>query len=90
MDPLLLLKASLFLVAMLGAAWLLRRAPAASRHGLWTFGFAAILLLPVVSVMLPALDVPVPARWRAILPAPASAGDGRSKGANAVPAPAHT
>jgi beta-lactamase regulating signal transducer with metallopeptidase domain len=72
MDPLLVIKASLFLSATLGAAWLLRRAPAAARHGLWTVGFAAILLLPIASVMLPSLDVPVPSSWQAILPAPAS------------------
>jgi beta-lactamase regulating signal transducer with metallopeptidase domain/predicted nucleic acid-binding Zn-ribbon protein len=56
----LLLKASLLLFATLLAARLLRRAPAASRHRLWTVAFAAVLALPLLSSLLPAVHVPVP------------------------------
>jgi len=61
MNPTLLLgKASLLLSAALLVAPLLRRAPAATRHRLWTALFAAVLALPLLAVALPALDVPVP------------------------------
>jgi beta-lactamase regulating signal transducer with metallopeptidase domain/predicted nucleic acid-binding Zn-ribbon protein len=61
----LLLKASLLLSMTLLAARLLRRAPAAIRHRLWSFAFAALLTLPLLASVLPALHVPVPAGWRA-------------------------
>jgi beta-lactamase regulating signal transducer with metallopeptidase domain len=64
MDAMLLLKASLLWAIALSVAWLLRRAPAAARHRLWTLAFVALLALPVLVVALPGLDVPVPARWR--------------------------
>jgi beta-lactamase regulating signal transducer with metallopeptidase domain len=60
MDAMLLLKASLLLIATLWAAHLLRRAPAASRHRLWTVAFAAVLALPLLASLLPAVHVPVP------------------------------
>lgn len=60
MDAMLLLKASLLLFATLLAARLLRRAPAASRHRFWTVAFAAVLALPLLASLLPALHVPVP------------------------------
>jgi beta-lactamase regulating signal transducer with metallopeptidase domain len=60
MDALLLLKASVLLAATLLTARLLRRAPAASRHRLWTVAFAAVLALPLLAALLPALYVPVP------------------------------
>ena len=60
MDAMLLLKATLLLSATLLAARLLRRAPAASRHWLWTVAFAAVLALPLLAVALPALYVPMP------------------------------
>jgi beta-lactamase regulating signal transducer with metallopeptidase domain len=41
----------------------LRQAHAVDRHRFWTIGFAAVLLLPALTVALPPLDVPVPA-WR--------------------------
>ena len=50
MDAMLLVKASLLLSATLLAARLLRRAPAASRHRLWTLAFAAVLALPLLVV----------------------------------------
>jgi beta-lactamase regulating signal transducer with metallopeptidase domain len=64
MDALLLLlKATLLLSLPLLAARLLRRAPAAVRHGLWTLTFAVVLVLPFLTSTLPTLAVPVPARW---------------------------
>ena len=59
----LLLKASLLLSVTLLAARLLRRAPAVTRHGLWSVAFAAVLALPLLTSALPALYVPVPAGW---------------------------
>ena len=60
MDAVLVVKASIILAATLAAASLLRRAPALTRHRLWTLGFAAVLALPILGVALPALDVPMP------------------------------
>jgi beta-lactamase regulating signal transducer with metallopeptidase domain len=56
----LLFKASLLLSATLLAARLLRRAPASARHRLWTLAFAAILTLPLLAALVPAIHVPVP------------------------------
>src|SRR5215472_11232086 len=51
--------------ALLGAAWLaafaLRRQSAASRHVVWMAAFAAALALPVLSIAVPALELPAPA-----------------------------
>lgn len=58
---LLLLKASALLTAALAAARILRRAPAATRHGLWSVAFAALLALPFLASIVPSLRVPVPA-----------------------------
>jgi beta-lactamase regulating signal transducer with metallopeptidase domain/predicted nucleic acid-binding Zn-ribbon protein len=69
MDALLLLKASLLLSATLLAARLLRRAPASSRHRLWTFAFAAVLALPLLAVALPSVYVPIPL-WRGVAASP--------------------
>lgn len=66
MDALLLLKASLVLSIALIAARLLRRGPAAVRHGLWTITFAALLALPALVLALPALYLPLPAAWSGI------------------------
>ena len=60
MDAVLVVKASIVLAATLAAARLLRRAPAVTRHRLWTLGFAGVLALPVLAAALPALYVPVP------------------------------
>jgi len=56
---LMLGKASLLLSVALLVAPLLGRAPAATRHRLWTALFAAVLALPLLAMVLPALDVPV-------------------------------
>ncbi len=51
--------------AILGLAWLstflLRRAGAATRYGVWGLAFSALLLLPAFSLTLPAWTVPLPA-----------------------------
>ena len=77
MGPLILFKASVLLAATLGAAFLLRRAPAAARHRLWTVAFAAMLALPLLAIGLPALYVPMPSccvtpAAPSIVPAPMS------------------
>lgn len=50
--------------ALLAAAWLaafaLRRQSAAARHMIWMATFAALLALPVLSVAVPALELPAP------------------------------
>ncbi|HWB96096.1 MAG TPA: hypothetical protein VG672_05325, partial [Bryobacteraceae bacterium] len=50
-------------VVVLGAAWLaatlLRRGSAAARHLVWTAAAAALLVLPLLSVSLPGLRLPV-------------------------------
>jgi beta-lactamase regulating signal transducer with metallopeptidase domain/predicted nucleic acid-binding Zn-ribbon protein len=56
----LLFKATLLWSMALAGAALLRNAHAAERHRLWTIGFAAVLLLPLLSATLPSLDIPVP------------------------------
>jgi len=49
---------------ILGLAWLattlLRRASAATRHGIWSLALAGLFLLPLLSVGLPSWLVPVP------------------------------
>ncbi|MGI8746192.1 MAG: TonB family protein [Bryobacteraceae bacterium] len=65
----LLLGLALKSTAVLGAAWiitfLLRRRSAAARHLVWTAACAALLALPVLSLSLPSVRVPVP---RTLLP----------------------
>jgi beta-lactamase regulating signal transducer with metallopeptidase domain len=63
MSAILLVKASVLLSLTLLAVFLLRRAPAAVRHRLWTFAFVALLALPMLTAALPALDVPLPGGW---------------------------
>src|SRR5262245_18402668 len=60
---LIVIKASLLLAAALAGTRVLRAAPAAGRHALWSVTFAALLALPWVGAVLPALDVPVPVAW---------------------------
>jgi beta-lactamase regulating signal transducer with metallopeptidase domain len=68
MDALLLLKASMLLAGTLLAERLLRRAPAVTRHRLWSVVFAAVLALPLLAAVLPALYVPIPAAWETAAP----------------------
>src|SRR6185503_8629605 len=79
MTTLLLVRVSVLLAITLTGARLLRRGPASTRHAIWTMAFAALLTLPALSYVLPAVDVPVPERWR---PAAASQGETR-----AIPVP---
>ena len=51
-------KASILLVLALVADRLLRRAPAHTRHAMWTATFVALLALPILSGVLPALPIP--------------------------------
>ena len=48
-----LLKATLLLLAVFAVAMMLRRASAGLRHLVWTGGIAAVLLLPLASLILP-------------------------------------
>jgi beta-lactamase regulating signal transducer with metallopeptidase domain/predicted nucleic acid-binding Zn-ribbon protein len=63
MDAALLLKATLLMLLALCAGRLLRSAPAVTRHRCWSVAFAALLLLPLLTLMLPALVLPMPAKW---------------------------
>jgi beta-lactamase regulating signal transducer with metallopeptidase domain/peroxiredoxin len=65
-------KATLLLLMAAILALLLGRSSAALRHRLWAMVFVALLLLPLASVSLPGLGLPViPRDWRV-----ANAGDG--------------
>src|SRR5262245_22058872 len=57
------IKASLLLAAALAGAWLLRTAPAATRHALWSVTFAALTTLPWLGAAVPAVRVRVPPAW---------------------------
>src|SRR6185436_12429422 len=63
MATLLLLRASVLLGLGLLAARLMRRAPGAARHQIWSTTFAVVLLMPLLAATLPTVRVPVPARW---------------------------
>jgi beta-lactamase regulating signal transducer with metallopeptidase domain len=65
---LFLLKVSILLAAALFAARALRGAPAARRHGIWSMAFVALLALPLLALVLPALRVPVPSWPSTALP----------------------
>jgi len=56
-------KSAIVLGVVWMAALLLRKRSAAARHVVWTTGFAALLALPLLSVSLPALRVPVAPQW---------------------------
>lgn len=57
-----LLKGTILLCAAGLAAVALRRSSAATRHMVWSAGVLALLILPILSVSLPALEVKLP-RW---------------------------
>src|SRR6185295_1914297 len=63
MPALLLLRASVLLALGVVAARLMRRAPGATCHQLWSTTFAAVLLMPLLAAALPGVPVPVPALW---------------------------
>src|SRR4051794_39498136 len=69
----ILVSAALKSTLVLGAAWilstLLRRRSAAARHIVWTAAAAALVALPLLSIVLPALRVPIANR---VLPADAT------------------
>ena len=46
----------------------LRKQAAAWRHLVWSLTAAGLVVLPVLSVILPAWQIPVPAEWRVSLP----------------------
>jgi hypothetical protein len=56
---LLVLRATLVLLAGAGVAWLLRRGSAASRHAVWTSTAIGLLALPVLSLLLPRWELAV-------------------------------
>lgn len=64
MTALLLVRVSVLLAVALVGARLLRRKSASLRHAIWTMAFAAILVLPALPYVLPAIEVPVPVSWR--------------------------
>ena len=53
------LRATVLLLAALLATRLLRQSSAATRHLIWTAAVTGVLLLPLLSVVVPAWDVPV-------------------------------
>src|SRR5690349_12298796 len=67
----LVLKASVLLAAALAAGRLLGRGTPSARHTLWTATFAALLALPLLALLLPVMEVPLPARWLSASPASA-------------------
>ncbi|HSU57906.1 MAG TPA: TonB family protein [Bryobacteraceae bacterium] len=75
------LKSSAVLMAAGLAVLFLRRRSAAARHVVWTGVFAALLALPVLSVLLPALRLPVP---HAFLPDGAAFQIGSSSSSDAL------
>jgi len=79
--PLLLIKVSLLFLAAFGAAALLRRSAASTRHLIWSGLFASVVALPLLSATLPRIDIPVPAAWPIAVPSTRHAG-----GAPAAPA----
>lgn len=54
-----MLKGTLFLLIAAAMALPLRRASAASRHLVWTLALSATLVLPILSLVLPAWNVPI-------------------------------
>src|SRR5947208_3644526 len=75
---LLALKATVLLSVALLAVHLRRRAPAVTRHRLWSVAFAAVLALPLLEAALPALDVPVPSGWVSLQSRPDTINESRS------------
>src|SRR5215211_9537747 len=72
---LLLFKVSVLLGGALLVARLLRRAPAVRRHRVWSAAFAALLALPPLGMMLPAVHVRVPVWTSAVMTTPTTGRD---------------
>ena len=53
------LKGTIVLVAAVATCWAMWRASAASRHLVWAAAVSALLVLPVLSVVVPDVAVPV-------------------------------
>ena len=81
-------KGAVILAAAWGATRLMRRASAAARHLVWTVGFAGLLALPVLSLVVPAWRVPVPAAMRPLVPRAALPAEEPSASADVRGAPA--
>jgi beta-lactamase regulating signal transducer with metallopeptidase domain len=77
--------------AAVGAGLMRRRGSAASRHFIWTLAIAGLLVLPVASAVLPALNLPIPRPMPSlpVVPEPANvaAGSAVAAGESAVLAP---
>ena len=89
MSALLLVKASLLLSATLLAVFLLRRAPAVSRHRLWTLAFAALLALPLLPSRCRRSTCRCPPAWATLAPPPRVAATPRRSSDARTDAPAH-
>src|SRR5688572_28598816 len=58
------LKATVLLLSACVMALLLRRAPAATRHLVWSVALAGVVVMPAISHVAPAVQVPVSADSR--------------------------
>jgi beta-lactamase regulating signal transducer with metallopeptidase domain len=65
---LLVIKVTLLFLAAFGTAALLRRSAAWTHHLIWSGLFASVVALPLLSAMLPRIDIPVPGVWRIEIP----------------------
>ncbi len=64
----LALKGTVLLLGAVLLAALLRGAAAAARHLVWTLAVVGLLALPVLSPLLPGVDVPLPRAWTTAAP----------------------
>lgn len=62
------LKGTLLLTIAAGITYLLRRASAAARHWVWSFGLFGVLLVPVLSMLLPNWNLPLLPEINAVEP----------------------
>lgn len=56
----LVARATVVLSLALALQWLIRRGPASTRHHVWTLTFVVLLLLPVLRLVGPSWEVPIP------------------------------
>lgn len=64
----LVVKVSVLMAVALLASMLLRDQPARTRHRWWSALFVGVLVLPVLTGVMPTLEVPLPAAWTAPVP----------------------